>query len=69
MKGGYLVTRREGRPMMGLEQLRQHREIVDVIDWDMTPEEAVTRYLEWGNNWSHGKNFVRPTKTSVSISL
>ena len=21
----------------------------------MTPEEAVTLYLEWGNNWTHGK--------------
>ncbi|MHC1712038.1 MAG: DVU0772 family protein [Solidesulfovibrio sp.] len=21
-----------------------------VIDWDMTPEDAVTLYLEWGNN-------------------
>ncbi|MFO7875982.1 MAG: hypothetical protein R6U55_05305 [Desulfovermiculus sp.] len=25
------------------------------IDWDMTPEEAVTMYLEWGNNWRKGE--------------
>jgi hypothetical protein len=25
------------------------------IDWDMTPEEAVTMYLEWGNNWRKGQ--------------
>ena len=24
------------------------------IDWEMTPEEAVTLYLEWGNNWRKG---------------
>ena len=28
----------------------------------MTPEEAVTLYLEWGNNWSHGKHLVRSKK-------
>lgn len=25
------------------------------IDWDMTPEDAVTRYLEWGNNSWHAR--------------
>ena len=25
------------------------------IDWDMSPEEAVTMYLEWGNNWRKGE--------------
>ncbi len=25
------------------------------IDWEMTPEEAVTLYLEWGNNWRKGE--------------
>ena len=41
--------------LSGLEEIRNNREIVEAIDWDMTPEEAVTLYLEWGNNWSHGK--------------
>jgi hypothetical protein len=41
--------------MMGLEEMRNNNEIINAIDWDMTPEEAVTLYLEWGNNWSHGK--------------
>lgn len=45
--------------MMRLEDIRSNKELTSVIDWDMTPEEAVTRYLEWGNNWSHGKNLVR----------
>jgi hypothetical protein len=41
--------------MMGLEGIRKNLELVNAIDWDMTPEEAVTLYLEWGNNWTHGK--------------
>lgn len=41
--------------MMTLETLKGQREIIDSIDWAMTPEEAVTLYLEWGNNWSHGR--------------
>jgi hypothetical protein len=41
--------------MMGLEGIRKDHELVNAIDWDMTPEEAVTLYLEWGNNWTHGK--------------
>ncbi len=42
-----------------------HNEVISDIDWDMTPEEAVTLYLEWGNNWSHGKHLIR-SKNDVS---
>ena len=45
--------------MMELSELKDRQDIIGSIDWDMTPEEAVTRYLEWGNNWSHGRNLVR----------
>jgi hypothetical protein len=38
--------------MWGLEELRSNREIVDGIDWEMTPEKAVEAYLEWGTGWS-----------------
>ena len=31
--------------MSGLKDFQAHE-----IDWDMTPEGAVTLYLEWGNN-------------------
>jgi len=41
-------------PMLSIEDIRTDRELANDIDWDMTPEEAVTLYLEWGNNWSHG---------------
>ena len=48
--------------MIGLEDIRRDWELKNLIDWDMTPEEAVTLYLEWGNNWTHGKNFVKSKK-------
>ncbi len=51
--------------MLERHEVQKAREVINDIDWDMTPEEAVTRYLEWGNNWSHGKNLVR-SKDDVS---
>jgi len=49
-----------------LEDISNRLDIINSIDWSMTPEEAVTLYLEWGNNWSHGKHLVR-SKDDVSI--
>ncbi|MFP4193661.1 MAG: DVU0772 family protein [Desulfosalsimonas sp.] len=51
--------------MMDLEELKKNRELVNEIDWDMTPEEAVRLYLEWGNNWAGG-NYVIRSKDDVS---
>jgi hypothetical protein len=51
--------------MMGLKELRKETDIIGAIDWEMTPEEAVTLYLEWGNNWTHGRHLVR-SKNDVS---
>lgn len=51
--------------MTTLKEIRENRDLVNDIDWDMTPEEAVTLYLEWGNNWSHGKRMVK-SKSDVS---
>ena len=45
----------ERHKRMEIQGLQEARKAVNEIDWDMTPEEAVTLYLEWGNNWSHGK--------------
>jgi len=45
--------------MMGLAELRENRRLVDAIEWEMGPEEAVRLYLEWGNNWSRGYRMVR----------
>jgi len=36
------------------------------IDWDMSPEEAVTMYLEWGNNWRRGER--SPVRSKGDIS-
>ena len=51
--------------MMTLEELKKNRSLINAIDWDMTPEEAVRLYLEWGNNWSRG-NYVIKSKHDVS---
>ena len=50
--------------MEGFEAIVGDRELINAIDWDMTPEEAVTLYLEWGNNWSHGKMVKSKADTS-----
>lgn len=52
--------------MMTLEELKRHNELTGVIDWDMSPEEAVTLYLEWGNNPANGRRRVR-SKEDVSL--
>lgn len=44
--------------MLGLDEIRKNNEIISVIDW-VTPEEAVTLYLDWGNSWTHGKSLIR----------
>ena len=45
--------------MWGLDELLRHREIIDNIDWEMTPEKAVETYLEWGTGWTRKDDFVR----------
>ena len=44
--------------MLTLEELKRDRDLVDQINWDMTPEEAIRLYLEWGNNWARGDGYV-----------
>ena len=51
--------------MLTLSEIKNNRELVNSIDWDMTPEEAVRLYLEWGNNWSGGRYAIR-SKEDVS---
>ena len=48
--------------MMTLEELRHNWKLTSVIDWDMTPEDAVTLYLEWGNNPATGRRRIMSTK-------
>jgi hypothetical protein len=51
--------------MMQLSELKQNHDLMNSIDWNMTPEEAVRLYLEWGNNWAWG-NYVIRSKGDVS---
>jgi len=50
---------------MHLAEIQKHTDMINEIDWGMTPKDAVTRYLEWGTSWSRGKNMVR-SKSDVS---
>ncbi len=50
--------------MTTLNEIKNNIGLVNKIDWEMTPEEAVTLYLEWGNNWAHGR--VIKSKNDVS---
>jgi hypothetical protein len=50
---------------MKLDDIKNNQGLVDLIDWDMTPEEAVRLYLEWGNNWTRG-NYVIRSKDDVA---
>lgn len=49
---------------MNLNDIQNNLDLVNSIDWEMTPEEAVRLYLEWGNNWSRG-NYVIRSKDDV----
>ena len=44
--------------MRDFEQLKKQRDLVNSIDWNMTPEKAVEMYLEWGTSWVRGNDFV-----------
>ncbi len=51
--------------MMKIDDICNDMNLINAIDWDMTPEEAVRLYLEWGNNWARG-NYVIRSKDDVS---
>ncbi len=44
--------------MINLVQLKTDKNLVDSIDWEMTPEKAIEMYLEWGTGWIRGNDFV-----------
>jgi hypothetical protein len=46
--------------MLSLEELKKDADLIDEINWDLGPEEAVKLYLEWGNtDWGSGKYVIR----------
>ena len=52
--------------MLSLEELKQSQELIDEINWNMGPEEAVRLYLEWGNNWAKGDGYVIRSKSDYT---
>jgi len=59
------MREKEARTMMQLNDIKKDTTLINEIDWDMTPEEAVRLYLEWGNNWASG-NYVIRSKNDVT---
>jgi hypothetical protein len=51
--------------MMTLNDIKKDQDLINAIDWDMTPEEAVRLYLEWGNNWASGNYVIRSKDDTV----
>ncbi len=54
---------------MTLDEIKKDMDLLNEIDWDMTPEEAVLLYLEWGNNWAHGKVVKSKNDFSLYFSI
>ena len=53
--------------MLSLEELKKQDDLIDDINWDLGPADAVKLYLEWGNtDWGSGK-YVIHSKTDYSI--
>ena len=50
-----------------LEEIKKDRELVDSIDWEMTPEQAVRVYLEWGNIDARGDGRIVRSKDDFTI--
>ncbi len=53
--------------ILSLEELKNHRELINSIDWEMTPENAVRVYLEWGNIYARGDGYVVRSKSDFSV--
>lgn len=51
--------------MNDIDRLKHDPVLLDAIDWEMTPEEAVRLYLEWGNNWARGNYVIRSKNDEV----
>jgi hypothetical protein len=50
--------------MLTLDELKKDMDLINSIDWEMTPEEAVRLYLEWGNIRSSArKRFIVRSKS------
>ena len=43
-----------GGTVKSIREIIKDRKIARLIDWDLHPYDAVSRYMEWGTNWSRG---------------
>lgn len=56
--------------MLNTRELRENRQLVNEINWEMTPDKAIEMYLEWGSSWTRGHDFVSsPDQESVYFVL
>jgi len=55
--------------MLTLFDLRKNKELINCIDWNMTPEKAVDMFLEWGSGWTRGNEFVRGNDEKIYFVL
>ncbi|MCP4666893.1 MAG: hypothetical protein GY849_11045 [Deltaproteobacteria bacterium] len=53
--------------MQSLEELKNHHDLIQAIDWEMTPENAVRVYLEWGNVYARGDGSVVRSKSDYTV--
>jgi hypothetical protein len=53
--------------MLTLDELKKDRDLINSIDWDMTPENAVRTYLEWGNIFARGDRQVVRSKRDDTV--
>ena len=51
--------------MMTFTDIQQNKGLINLIDWEMTPEEAVRIYLEWSCSYTQD-NYVARCKESIS---
>ena len=56
--------------MLSTKELKENRQLVNEINWEMTPDKAIEMYLEWGSGWTRGNDFVSsPDQESVYFVL
>ncbi|PIE70836.1 MAG: hypothetical protein CSA22_05415 [Deltaproteobacteria bacterium] len=52
--------------MMKLSDIKLDLDLINSIDWEMTPEDAVKLYLEWGNSRGERSHIVVRGKQDAS---
>jgi hypothetical protein len=58
-RGDFSPMRTEKQKTLTIAQIRANQEIMSCLNLEMTPERAVSLYLEWGSSWAHGRDFIR----------